>query len=149
LVGDVVQDRVREDRVEGPVGEVEALGVGELEREPGAVRRRGAPALGQGQHVRGEVDADDVEARDALAGVERDVPRAGADVERPAVGPEGLQPLDEGPVGLRVVHGVVLGRLFGRVHDLGLEHAFHGQIVKYLALGWWQTSAEVDCSGQS
>ena len=23
------------------------------------------------------------------------------------------------------------------------------QMVKYLALGWWQTSAEVDCSGQS
>ena len=84
-IGQVMQHRVPEDEVEGPIGERQPLGLGahglDLQAEPlGAGRERVEHPLGD---VAGHGLLDQARAQQ----VEREVARPGADLERPAERP--------------------------------------------------------------
>ena len=89
----------------------------------------GSNTLREGQHVLGEIDGDDREACGAAAQRDGDLRGPGAEVDDARVAlAERLRAEEEEVVaepcvdGL-VIHRVVVVGLFGRIHDLRLEHS--------------------------
>src|SRR6185503_7929689 len=106
-VGEVARPEPDGRRVEAGVlvGQVE--GVAPLEPQPGRL------APGEREHLLGEVRADDLALRpDAPPELDREVARAGRDVERAAARPDGRQ------VGGAAAPAMVQPRRHDRVHDV-------------------------------
>ena len=125
-VGDVVDDRVGDDRLETARRGRQALGIAPRQADPLGEARLVDVARGQSEHRPGQVDAEHPGLAVGPAEGDRDAGRAGPDVEdlAPPARAVRLEEVgDEPGVDRRVVHRVVVARLLGRVHRLGFEHA--------------------------
>ena len=127
-LGDMVEDRVAEHPIEGVVAERSLLGVRLDQPDATTVTRLRNLESGDLEHLLAEIDARHGDVGVSFGKEQWDVAGTGSEIQEiTAQAVVLLQGLDEGEVGLGVVHGRVLPSLLGCVHALmfwdALQHA--------------------------
>jgi len=123
-LGNVVNDAVGHDRVEGAVGERQLFGITSLQVDSRAEAGAVHVGLGHPQHMVGGVNGNEVGSLRLTAKLDGDLGGAGADIEDGAVWPPKSEEIrDQRPIDLGVVHGIVVAGLLCGVHDFGFEDA--------------------------